>query len=271
VKKLNLNSAMAEFNKGLLMEDMYAQEALELLKRYREVSSAGLKKHDSPKFFLTDSFNETFGVFKHTIVNNGKYSAYIEGYTDKNDHDQYITNYCIDGSVSTYNLAEEVAEQKEGFKLTKNFILDLHRNVYTKGKDYQTISKKSEFRDCSVMVGNRVCIDHEKIDKYIGIMCEKLNKQLPLNGEHIGGLAHYYLVNIHPFVDGNGRTARALQLFYDCLFMLSGLKQLNNSEVSKFKKKVSTKKIYENRNEYYRILSLDDSLEKETEFLKFLY
>lgn len=49
--------------------------------------------------------------------------------------------------------------------------------------------------------------------------CEWLRSDLVLHPVHFAAEAHYRLVSIHPFVDGNGRTARLLM---NCLLMSHG-------------------------------------------------
>lgn len=50
----------------------------------------------------------------------------------------------------------------------------------------------------------------EKVLQLTKALLGWINQEIELSPVLIAGLAHYELVRIHPFVDGNGRTARAL-------------------------------------------------------------
>ena len=50
----------------------------------------------------------------------------------------------------------------------------------------------------------------EEVQTLVQNLLEWINQEKELNPVLLAGLAHYEFVRIHPFVDGNGRTARAL-------------------------------------------------------------
>jgi Fic family protein len=89
-------------------------------------------------------------------------------------------------------------------------------------------SSKGEYRKCSVTAGfgGKSYLNYQKIPAEVEKLCVELNnRMIALNKtDEIYNLsfdAHLNLVNIHPWVDGNGRTARLLmnyiQFFYDML------------------------------------------------------
>ena len=90
------------------------------------------------------------------------------------------------------------------------------------GSGYSTIagqfdSSKGEFRLCNVSagIGGRSYIAYNKVPRGVDDFCEWLNKEIAnVDRTDIAACyrlsfeAHYRLVTIHPWVDGNGRTTR---------------------------------------------------------------
>jgi Fic family protein len=86
-------------------------------------------------------------------------------------------------------------------------------------------SSKGEYRRSNVRVGNRYFVNYAKIPALVEALCHKLEqaclaadtteKQLLLSFD-----AHFDLVSIHPFYNGNGRTARLLMNFFQSYFDL---------------------------------------------------
>lgn len=76
-------------------------------------------------------------------------------------------------------------------------------------------SSKGDFRKSNVYVGDRYFVSYQKVETEVGKLCRKLHTELQnvTTEEEIYDLAfdaHFYLVSIHPFADGNGRTSRLL-------------------------------------------------------------
>lgn len=90
------------------------------------------------------------------------------------------------------------------------------------GSEYSTIagqfdSSKGEFRLCNVSagIGGRSYLAYNKVSQAVGDFCSWLNEELyKVEKENIAACyrlsfeAHFRLVTIHPWVDGNGRTTR---------------------------------------------------------------
>lgn len=96
------------------------------------------------------------------------------------------------------------------------------------GAVYQTVfgeldSSKGVFRKGNVSAGNSYFVNFDKVPNLVNVLCEKINKankdsvldQLKLSFD-----AHFDLVSIHPFYDGNGRTSRLLMNYLQLLFHL---------------------------------------------------
>lgn len=126
------------------------------------------------------------------------------------------------------------------------------------GSEYSTIagqfdSSKGEFRLCNVSagIGGKSYLAYNKVPKAVEDFCNWLNNEIAVvNKKDIAACyrqsfeAHFRLVTIHPWVDGNGRTTRVV------MNMIQRQLGLVPSIVSK-----------EDKGEY--IQSLVDSREKE--------
>lgn len=90
------------------------------------------------------------------------------------------------------------------------------------GSEYSTIaghfdSSKGEFRLCNVSagIGGKSYLAYNKVSRAVEDFCSWLNEEISkVNKEDIAACyrlsfeAHFRLVTIHPWVDGNGRTTR---------------------------------------------------------------
>ena len=90
------------------------------------------------------------------------------------------------------------------------------------GSEYSTIagrfdSSKGEFRLCNVNagIGGRSYLTYNKVTQAVDNFCEWLNKEIAKVDKtdiaacyRLSFEAHFRLVSIHPWVDGNGRTTR---------------------------------------------------------------
>lgn len=117
-------------------------------------------------------------------------------------------------------------------KITPADLLQLHRMV---SKDVMHDNKHSgAFRDRQVFVGKRVfdATGFKEEVQYLppsaddvpGLVKEfiswlNMDKAWKINPVLLAGIAHYEIARIHPFIDGNGRTAR---LFATLILYLSG-------------------------------------------------
>ena len=116
--------------------------------------------------------------------------------------------------------ANEWIKDNKSIPLTKEVVLRIHE-IITIG----TLEKEDEpycgkFRDDEVVVGNASI--HKGIDE--GLINDAIDEAIQLitnNQRYLhpllkGIILHYLIAYIHPFFDGNGRTARAL-FYFKCL------------------------------------------------------
>lgn len=100
-------------------------------------------------------------------------------------------------------------------KIDEKTVLEIHKNI-TEGT-LNDSSMAGKFRNFPVVIGNLktgklnfVPPSPIKVPYLIGELLDWVNAQDDLNPIILAGIFHYEFVRIHPFVDGNGRTARAL-------------------------------------------------------------
>ena len=115
------------------------------------------------------------------------------------------------------NVLKNIEKYQKDGKIGEKNILHLHKDI-TKGA-LENPEWEGKYRKIQVYVGNRLTGEV--------IFMPPLSKDVPsltrdflkwLNSEKysnlhpvlIAGISHYEFVRIHPFMDGNGRTARAL-------------------------------------------------------------
>ncbi|XP_061866404.1 protein adenylyltransferase FICD isoform X2 [Colius striatus] len=87
-------------------------------------------------------------------------------------------------------------------------ILELHRRVL----GYAEPLEAGRFRSTQVFVGHHIPPHPRDVEKHMRELVQWMNSEdaMSLHPVELAALAHYKLVYIHPFVDGNGRTARLL-------------------------------------------------------------
>ncbi len=112
-------------------------------------------------------------------------------------------------------------EKSSPLHFTPTFIQEINAHVLrTTGQIYNTIlgqvdATKGEYRKGTVFAGQTTFVNYAKIDGMVKTLCNKINEQLSLPLTTTEKLilsfeAHYELVYIHPFYDGNGRTSRLM-------------------------------------------------------------
>ncbi len=135
------------------------------------------------------------------------------------------------GEYLDHNPAELVSE---------SLILEFHR-ILTQGVNY-THNEPGRYRDHSVTVGvYRPPATEEEVRRLMREFLEWFNTGLPATWDPVirAIAAHFYVVSIHPFGDGNGRTSRAVESF---LLYKAGVNVRGYYSLANF--------YYQNRSEY---------------------
>ncbi|XP_053313092.1 protein adenylyltransferase FICD [Spea bombifrons] len=121
--------------------------------------------------------------------------------------------------------------------VTINDILEIHRRIL----GYVDPIEAGRFRVNQVFVGHHIPPHPRDVEKLMQEFVQWLNSDdaMNLHPVEFAALAHYKLVYIHPFVDGNGRTSRLLM---NVILMQAGYPAITIRK--------------EQRSEYYHVLEL---------------
>lgn len=155
--------------------------------------------------------------------------------------EEAITSAIYEGANSTRAKAEELLvserapDNKDEWMLLNNYlamkwikanfqklvsnklILEIHNIVTKNTLEGDDVNFQGKFRNDKVYVGSHQGIEHSLIEKTLdeAINSSVENKRY-LHGLIKGILLHYFTAYIHPFFDGNGRTARTL-FYFKCM------------------------------------------------------
>ena len=148
-------------------------------------------------------------------------------------------------------------------KIDEKTILEIHENI-TEGT-LNGSNMAGRFRDTPVVIGNLktgklnfVPPSPIKVPYLIKELLDWVNVQDELNPIILAGILHYEFVRIHPFVDGNGRAARALVTL---MFLL------NDFDIKGY---FSLDEYYnQDRQSYYAALQSADKSGNLTEWLEY--
>lgn len=110
-----------------------------------------------------------------------------------------------------------VKNRKDKFIYKEKYIKQIHKHL-TDNIEYG-LNAPGQYRDVNPIYGEpprrSLCTTKRKVESAMSEFTDWLNKDgaglLSSNSIARAIMAHYYLTEIHPFGDGNGRTARALE------------------------------------------------------------
>ena len=166
-----------------------------------------------------------------------------------------ITRRCF----NALRLIPEIRTQYGGGVVNKNVILDFHNELFRNDSNITG----GRFRQIENHVGNYHPPKSYLVEDLILKLLEENRKQeFNIPNLILAGITHAQFENIHPFVDGNGRTGRMI------LSIMTGVNSMNNRIC--YGQLWSSYNMYEKRSDYYTALrsTLEDP--KNPDFTTFV-
>ena len=224
--------------------DLSGKKLAELLKIYDKL---GINKQiDNEKFYLYSIITHSTAIEGSTITEIENKLLFDENISDNN---KSITEQLMNLDLkSAYEFGYNFAEKHEDYSekaLKKMASIVMART----GSEYQTAlgnfsSSNGDFRLLNVTAGfgGRSYLNYSKIKSQISQFCKELNsKRHSINKNSIEDIyilsfwAHYVLVNIHPWADGNGRMSRLLMNMLQKEFSVIPMKVLKEDKAKYIK------------------------------------
>ena len=242
------------------MEQGIWQE-IELL--YQKFQQLGISEAvDYEKYYLYSLITHSTAIEGSTLTEAEAQMLFDEGLTAKGK--PLVYHLMNEDLKKAYELAKEEAKSKE--PINSAFLQKLNSTLMrTTGSIYNVVggsfdSSKGEFRLCGVTagVGGRSYMSYQKVPAKVEELCALLQEKQKTvetfrEQYELSFNAHFNLVTIHPWVDGNGRTARLLMNYIQFCYNL-----------------FPTKIFKEDREEYISALRLSQEEVNDLPFLDFM-
>ncbi|SCI31914.1 Protein involved in cell division [uncultured Bacteroides sp.] len=246
------------------LQDMQSVVWQEIEQLYQEFQKLGISESvDYDKYYLYSLITHSTAIEGSTLTEVETQMLFDEGLTANGK--PLVYHLMNEDLKNAYELAKDEAKRK--ISVTAEFLQRLNAALMrTTGTTYNVMggsfdSSKGDFRLCGVTAGfggfsymnyPKVPV---KVEEFCNVLQQRQNAVETLREQYeLSFNAHLNLVTIHPWVDGNGRTARLLMNYIQFCHNL-----------------FPTKVFIEDREEY--ILSLRQSQEEENNryFLDFMF
>lgn len=181
------------------------EEKLDKLKSLRPISPVMLQKLKE-KFQVEMTYNSN-GIEGNTLTLNETYWVFQEGITVKGK--SLKEHLEVKDHKRALEKLYDLVERPTDIDFDERLIKDLHQAVIELSEDYEDY----EYRDTDVFISGST--HHPSLPSEIKPEIKKLLRWVRQEKHNyhpieFAALFHHRFVHIHPFLDGNGRTARLL-------------------------------------------------------------
>jgi Fic family protein len=199
------------------MEQSIWQEIGQLYQKFQELGIS--EAVDYEKYYLYSLITHSTAIEGSTLTEAEAQMLFDEGLTAKGK--PLVYHLMNEDLKKAYELAK--AEARNKTSVTPAFLRKLNAALMrTTGSVYNVMggsfdSSKGEFRLCGITagIGGRSYMNYQKVPAKVDRLCAILQEKQSTSGTfreqyELSFNAHLNLATIHPWVDGNGRTARLL-------------------------------------------------------------
>lgn len=201
------------------------KKILELIEEYKTLDLGSVLDHD--RFNQYAIVHHSSGIEGSTLTESETRLLLEEGTTPKGK--PLIHSLMVKDHYEALVFTLEAARQKR--VITTEFIQQINARVMRQtGSIYQTVfgeidASKGDFRKGNVSAGGSYFVSFDKVPDYTHQLAERLKEELLRANTtdaqlRLAFVAHFDLVSIHPFYDGNGRTSRLLMNYIQAYFGL---------------------------------------------------
>ena len=256
----------------------YKDQLLKLLLQHKELGIAD--QIDFDKFYLYSIITHSTAIEGSTVTEVEAQLLFDEGITSsKRSMMEQMMNLDL---KTAYDYGREWIKRHE--PITVDWLITLASKVMARtGSEYHSIggdfsAAKGELRKLNVTAGTggKSYMSYLKVPARLAAFCEELNKRRnAIDASDMASVydlsfwAHFELVSIHPWADGNGRTCRLLMNLLQWEFDVLPSKVLKEDKAEYIQALIDTREL-EDINIFLDCMARHHCLHLETDIDQFI-
>jgi len=192
------------------------QSIEQIQQEYDDLKLGDIKDYN--KFYIYSIVAHSTAIEGSTLSERDAQLLFEEGITKKGNIVEYLMNLDL---KSAYDYAAQEAITKT--PITPDFLKDINSLIMKNTGSVNSMlagtfdSSRGDYRLCGVTagVGGKSYMDYKKVPENVNRLCEEISKRLGVTDSlkdkyNLSFDAHFNLLTIHPWLDGNGRASRLL-------------------------------------------------------------